>query len=101
MTQQEVGWFCIAFGVVYAAGLSAFPSLFNNRLLCPRWGVFGPPTSRLSGIGAGLALVSIGFVHLNAVHLVAPTWLPWGAVAASVLVMVVGGVHGPLYRGAA
>jgi len=101
MTQQGVGWICLAFGLFYSVGLSAFPSLFNNWLLCPRWGVFGPPTSRLSGIGAGLVLISLGLVHLNTAHSVAPSWLPWSVLAASALVMLAGIVRDPLYRGAA
>ena len=99
MTQQEVGWFCLAFGAFYAVGLAAFPSFFNNWLLCPRWGLFGPPTSRLSGIGAGLALISLGFVHLNKAHPTVPAWLPWSVLIVSVLVMLSGVVRDPFYRG--
>ena len=101
MTQQEVGWFCSAFGAFYTAGLSAFPSFFNHWLLCPRWGIFGPPTSRLSGIGAGLILVSLGLVHLNTARPTVPVWLPWTLVVVSALVMVTGVARDPLYKGAA
>jgi hypothetical protein len=102
MTQQEVGWFCVAFGAFYTVGLSAFPPFFNTWLLCPRWGIFGPPASRLSGIGGGLILVSLGLVHLNTAYsTAAPAWLPWTLVVVSALVMVTGIARDPLYKGAA
>ncbi|GAB3317209.1 hypothetical protein [Luteimonas mephitis] len=101
MTQQEIGWFCLIFGALYAVALYVFPSIFNNWFLCPRYGVFGPPSSRLGGIGAGLFLVSLGLVHLNAAHPLTPTWIPWCAVFGSVLIMIVGMFREPLYRDAA
>ena len=101
MTQQDIGWFCLIVGSLYAGALVAIPSLFNNWLLCPRWGLFGPPASRLSGIGAGLIVVALGFVHLNTAASITPVWLPWTAVGIAFLVMLAGGVRSPLYRAAA
>lgn len=98
MTQQEVGWLCVLLGATYTIGIWAFPSHFNNWLLCPRWGMFGPPASRLTGIGAGLFMFSLGLVHLNTAHPVAPSWLPWGFAVVTVFVMISGFAHQPLYR---
>jgi len=100
MNQQEFGWIVILLGSLYAIGLAAFPQLFTNWLICPRWGLFGPVASRRSGIGGGLTVVSLGLVHLNTAQPSVPEWLPWGLVAASAIVMVSGVGRDPMYKGA-
>ena len=101
MTRENIAWLCIASGSFYAIGLAAFPQLFNNWILCPRWGAFGPPASRMSGISGAVGLVGLGLIHLNAVHPFAPIWLPWVIAGAGVLVALSGWDQPAFYRGKA
>ena len=98
MSQIEIGWIAVAFGALYAIALAAFPRQFDNWLLCPRWGLFGPPASRLAGIGGGLAVVGLGLVHLNTVFSAAPVWAPWLVTTLGAIVLIKGGNQPPLYK---
>ncbi len=99
MTKLEIGLLCIAVGLFYAGGLVAFPSLFRNPVMCPRWGLFGPPASLLSGVGGGVAGIALGLVNINIAKPFAPIWVPWGALAISFAVVVAGVGRKPFFTG--